>query len=253
MTIELPSKKPRVQALLQNLLRDLSPGIPVTSAWLQQRGISAQMVRYYAGSGWLERLAHGYYVRPSQTSVDVVASLRLLVEKGLLDHVGGKTALAWGGFRHNVSPKAEMLILFGRKGKKLPSWFLQRFSARVVGRRLFNESPDMPLYVGVQDSYPGVPFADPERAVLELLSDVPQHQSLEEAEHLMQGMVSLRVDVLRSLLKACRNVKAVRLFLHFARSLELPCASALAADKFPVGSSSRYVRKLPHGTLIIKP
>lgn len=224
----------------------------MTSAWLAERRVSPQLAYHYVRKGWLKRLASGVFVRPG-TPIDPVASLRVLAEKGCLHHVGGRTALAWSGFQHNVSPTAERLVLFRHKGKKVPPWFLQSFATRVVVRALFNELPEKPLYIGVQDAYPGVPVADPERAVLEMLSDVPQHQSLEEAENLMQGMVSMRVDVVRDLLKCCRSVKTVRLFLHFANNLELPCASALAADQFPTGSNSRYVRKLPSGTLIIKP
>ncbi len=240
------------RTLVNSLTRDLPAGEPVTLAWLNSRKISSQGAYYYVKAGWLERLASGVFVRPG-APVDLVASLRLLVEKGYLHHVGGKTALAWWGFQHNVSPNVETLMLFGHRGKKLPPWFLQRFPARVVVRALFDEPADTPMFVGNNDSYRGVPVSDPERAALEMLNAVPQHQGLEEAEHLMQGLVSLRVDVLRSLLKVCRSVKAVRLFLHFAKSLELPCASALAVDQFPVGSKSRYVRKLSSGTLIIKP
>lgn len=224
----------------------------MTSKWLAAQKISPQLARHYVQAGWLQRLGWGVYARPS-ARLDLDASLRLLAEAGHLHHVSGKTALAWSGFQHNVARGPRRITLVRNRQRKLPPWFVQRFPSRATARALFKESADKPLYIGTQPNHPGVPVADPERAVLEMLSDVPSHQDLEEARHLMQGMVSLRLVVLRRLLMACRSVKAVRLFLQLAKALELPFTRKLAGNRFPTGSGSRYVRRLPQGTLILKP
>jgi hypothetical protein len=60
-------------------------------------------------------------------------------------HVGGKTALAWRGIRHNL-PTREPLSLWGGRKAVLPHWFAERFPARYTAPKLF--SPRLPKYSG---------------------------------------------------------------------------------------------------------
>jgi hypothetical protein len=228
----------------------------VTSAWLVQRGVSYELAAKYAKSGWLDRLSQGVYARPGQPLL-LQPSLQLLAGLKWPYHVGGKTALAWHGFLHNVSPNDEAVTLFihAKTTNKVPQWFGQQFKSQVSSRLLFNESDAAkPLLVTNDNNrHPGIGVSEPERAVLEMLSEVPKAQDLEEAEHLMEGMVSLRAEAQRTALKACVNVKTVRLFLYFAKRLDLPVLNSLVAEEFPTGSKSRYVLPLASGTLVLKP
>ena len=52
---------------------------------------------------------------------------------------------------------------------------------------------------------------------LELLYDVGTHQGLEEARNLFEGLSNPRKEILGRLLACCTSVKAVRLFLTWAR------------------------------------
>ena len=76
-------------------------------------------------------------------------------------------------------------------------------------------------------------------------------QSLEEARNLFDGLRSPRKQVLGDLLSCCTSVKAVRLYLTWARETELVNVDALLED-FPVrtGSSSRWMTRLDDGTLL---
>ena len=222
------------------------------SRWLAARGISAQLAYRYVRSGWLERVAHGVFAKPG-TPLEVDPSLRLLVELGHRVHVGGKTALAWRGHRHSLSLGGEALILYGQGKRPLPDWFATWFRPQTTSRRLFDEEPGLPLYVSVHPDHPGVPVSEPERAALEMLSEVPARQGVEEASHLMEGLVTLRPAPLQDLLARCRNRKTVLLFLRFARAASLPVLDRLALDQLPAGSRSRYVLRLPRGTLALKP
>lgn len=227
--------------------------MPVSSSWLAERGVSPQLAYRYVKNGWLQSLSRGVFAKPA-AELDRDHSLRLLARLGYGVHVGGKTALAWQGFMHNISSGGERLVLFQRGSRRLPVWFTSRFRCRVHGRRLFEEDRTAPLYVTCANSrYPEVPVSETERALLEMLSDVPRWQGLEEALQLMEGLVSLRTEPLRELLNRCVSVKTVRLFLQFARQLDLPVLKELPTDGFRTGSKSRYVRKLPHGTLVLKP
>ena len=57
----------------------------------------------------------------------------------------------------------------------------------------------------------------PERAFLELLSEVGVRQPLQEARELAESAYTLRADVIEKLLKRCTSVKTVRLCLRFGR------------------------------------
>ena len=238
---------------LKRLSADLRPGMPVGSDWLAQRGVSAQLAYGYVKRGWLERVAHGVFARPGEP-LDRDLSLRLLAETGYRVHVGGKTALAWHGFHHNLALGGELLTLYKPSGRSLPHWFTTRFRCHVNARWLFDEGDEGLLYVtNANAGHRGVPVSEPERATLEMLSEIPRWQSVEEAEQLVEGLVSLRRDVLHELLRLCVSIKTVRLFLHFARKFDLPALQGLQVDQLRTGSKSRYVRKLAQGTLVLKP
>lgn len=73
--------------------------------------MSAKLAAYYASTGWLERLGHGVYAFPGDT-LDAHGAVKLLQTRVAGLHVGGKSALALRGVRHNLSSR-ERLILWG--------------------------------------------------------------------------------------------------------------------------------------------
>jgi len=168
-------------------------------------------------------------------------------------HVGGKTALAWRGVRHNL-PAREPLSLWGEGKSRLPDWFQKLFVSRYTARNPFSK---LPKDFGIQplpETPGGVLVSVPERALLELLSEVGVHQGIEEARNIMEGARALRPEVLATLLKKCRRVKVVRLCSRWAEELNLPWA---AAAKKAIGNRlgrSRWTARLKDGTtLVLKP
>jgi len=59
-------------------------------------------------------------------------------------------------------------------------------------------------------------MSSPERAILELLDEVPQRETFHQADVLMEGLSNLSPRRLYTLLAACSSVKVKRLFLWFA-------------------------------------
>jgi hypothetical protein len=168
-------------------------------------------------------------------------------------HVGGKTALALRGVRHNVGAR-ERLFLWGEQSARLPGWFTERFPATYVARRLFDTKLTSDYAVGpLPESPSGPPVSEPERALLELLSDVGVRQGVEEARNIMESVRSPRMDVLGNLLKHCPRVKVVRLCVQWAEELRLSWASDARAAAGPRGRG-RWTNRLPDGTtLVLKP
>lgn len=180
-------------------------------------------------------------------------SLRVLEEQLPGLHVGGKTALSWYGVRQYVSAQP-VLHLYGWNAARLPAWFTSAFPSEYHRKRLFNESPHAPLHVSrFEDRPDGAHVSDPERALLEVLSEVGVRQPLQEAKELTESTYSLRADVLNKLLKQCTSVKTVRLCLQLGRELSMPWMEKLDAETLPKGSARRWVAKSKDGLLVLKP
>jgi hypothetical protein len=116
----------------------------------------------------------------------------------------------------------EMLHLYGTKATGLPDWFLTQSAVEDHHMLPFHKMPDSLLYrTPFENGADGPRVSTPERAVLELLSEIGKHQPLHEAHELMESAYSLRADVLSDLLRTCSGVKTVRLYLQLGREFLL--------------------------------
>ncbi|PNU21668.1 hypothetical protein C2E25_00095 [Geothermobacter hydrogeniphilus] len=229
--------------ILKRALFDLPSGMPVTTRYLKEVGISRQLAHRYVQSGWLQQLGYGYFLRPGDhlTEKGVAAALQA---NGVKVHIGGKSALALKGFSHFLRLGGETLYLFGRGTRTLPKWLLAQFKVNLSNAALFNEWQDLEGRLGVSrlDHDPEAPFAsEPERAALELLDLIPKRQTLEEAGFILEGLQALRSGKMTDLLKACRKVKVKRLFWHVAEELDLPVLRKVNPAEIDFGSKSAYI------------
>ncbi len=237
---------------LNRLYSHLAPGTPLTTADLASLGISVDLAVHYVRAGWLERLARGVYCRPNDPPA-LHSSLVLLQRSFEGLHVGGKSALDWHGIRHYVA-QHPILHLYGWKAGRLPEWFTDRFPAEYHRKRLFTEQPGALLHVRPFENREGAPLVSaPERALLEVLSEVGVRQSLQEARELVESSYNLRATVLGELLKVCTSVKTVRLCMHLGRELSLPWAGKLDLSQLPKGSDRAWVSRSADGLLVLKP
>jgi hypothetical protein len=94
----------------------------------------------------------------------------------------------------------------------------------------------------------------PERALLEMLGEVGIRQGVEEARNIMEGIQSVRLEILEPLLKHCRRVKVIRLCVLWAEELNLPWAAEARKATAKKLGRSRWTSRLKDGTtLILKP
>ena len=239
--------------LIKGLQTTLRRGEPFDYSQLAQLGISSALAHHYLKSGWLMRLGRGVFAFPNDT-LRREDCLKFLSHRIAGFHVGGKTALAWRGFRHNI-PAREVLCLWGDKKSSLPPWFRRRFPSRYTARNPF--SPTLAKDFGLQslpEAPDGVAVSVPERALLEMLSEVGIHEGIEEARNIMEGAGSLRPEVLATLLKNCRRVKVVRLCVNWAQEMNLPWAAAARQGANGRFGHGRWTGRLKDGTiLVLKP
>ncbi|GGA48498.1 type IV toxin-antitoxin system AbiEi family antitoxin domain-containing protein [Pelagibacterium lentulum] len=227
--------------LLKQVLTHARPGQPLTAAWLAEQGVSAQLAYHYVQAGWLVRLGHGWFLRAGDEPV-LLLSLEALPGNF---HIGGKTALAWHGYQHNLAHRPDT-ELFAQGPFRLPEWMQAHFPLTVRKRHLFD---DHAQGVALWRDMASLRVAEPERAVLEMLWGVPQHQTLEEATHLVESLFGLRATLMQPLLESCRSIKAVRLFLNLAKQASLPIMEELDRTRIRAGSATPYVRRHATGTI----
>lgn len=251
-----------------NRLQDLlDEGLLAPTSWLEEQGYSRALLSRYTGSGWLTSPARGVYRRPGPPLKwqHVVASLQLLA--GSFVHVGGRTALVHRGLGHYVRMSgAETIFLYGPD--VLPAWvnklglqehFVVRNDAMFGNLRARRDAQGklvdfqgVPLHSGQLTAF-GLQqmawgawdwellYASDERAMFEVLQDVPAKESVYEADVLMQGMAHLRPARVAALLQACASVKVKRLFLALAERHRHQWLAHLDVSKVDLGSGKRML------------
>lgn len=214
------------------------------AAWLEQRGIASNLRAYYVKNGWLEQPARSVYRRPRGTLSwqQVVISLQTLLLRAPF-YVGGRTALELQGFAHYLSHETKTVHLYGPE--KPPAWldklnlpqrFVYHNSATLfrndpitqgLGSLAWNVAEgtgrDLTRFQGGsltslawgQWDWP-LTLSQPERAYLEMLDELPRHESFHQADMIMQSAANFSPRRLQKLLVDCDSVKVKRLFFYFA-------------------------------------
>lgn len=225
-------------------IKDIAPrfsrGALLDIAALAEVGVSPGKARYWARNGWLTRLGDGIYQVPGD-ELELQTCIAYLSKKVPGLHVGGKTALAWRGVKHNLAVK-ERVLLWGAVQVKLPSWFTEKFEHKFQVTHIFDAalSPNAGL-----SPLPGgnssVLVSTPERALLELLSDAGKFQTLEETRNIFENIRNLRMEVLEELLQHVTRIKVVRMARDFAEDLNPPWLELAEKNCERLGGGNRWI------------
>lgn len=213
--------------------------------WLTAHGFSRPRIDYALRAGNLETVARGIYRKPGPPLKweHVLYSLNVMGWNG---HVGGRSAFELQG-------KAHFLPLSGVKrieihgGGSAPVWLASipgAFRFQVRNKTLFkNHPPD------VMETKPfgafdwPIPYSSPELALLEMLGDCKGEADFELVEPFFEGAATLRSDRVQTLLEACTQIKAKRLFLWFARRHKHAWMDKIDQSKIGLGTGKRELVK----------
>lgn len=261
---------------LNRLPRLLPSGLLISARRLREHGYPTNLIAYYVATGKLESPARGVYRLPGPPLKwqSVVASL--LLNEGSLSHVGGSTAIVQRGLGH-YARHGEVIRLYG--SDTLPPWvnsvgveekFEQRRDAAFGGLRVYRDEKGVLHRFGGTEArvapeklgdfglveikwgtfdWPLI-FSTEERAILEILQDVPDRESIYEAQVLLRGLVNLRPDRLAKLLRSCGSVKAKRLFLALSSRIGHPWFKHIDLKGVDLGAGKRAL--FPGGKLDLK-
>jgi len=235
---------------LNRLQQELPEGLLVDAAWMEANGYSSALRSQYVRAGWLDSPARRVY-RRSRTPLtwqQVVMSLQTLLDLPL--SVGGRTALEQQGYAHYLSAEMREVHLYGPK--RPPTW-LDSLLLDIDFRwhnslRLFPgdaDAPPEPSPVMVSAAGTTLPlrYSSKERAVLELLDELPDHESFHQVDALFEGMSDFSPRRLQTLLETCSSVKVKRLFLFFADRHRHAWRSRLDISRIDLGSGKRVLVK----------
>jgi transcriptional regulator with AbiEi antitoxin domain of type IV toxin-antitoxin system len=251
---------------LNQLERLLPEGLLVDAAWLERQGYSRALRHQYVSSGWLEQPVRGVYHRHRTISSweQIVISLQTLLQYPV--SVGGRSALELQGYAHYLPASPDMRTIHLYTDKKLPGW-LTKFSAnaefishnrsRFLSTAEQNEealvldnartnTSTTPLSGGLQIlpwgqwNWPLV-ISSPERAILELMDELPRNESFHQVDMIMESLVNLRPRRLQALLEDAKSIKVKRLFFFFADRHRHKWLSHLDRKKISLGSGKRVI------------
>jgi hypothetical protein len=266
MTIQISNK-------LNSLTRQLPEGLLVDAAWLEQQGYSRALRHQYVGANWLEQPARGVFRRPrgQLTWEQVIVSLQHLLKFPV--SIGGRSALELAGCAHYLSQTPTQIHLY--TDKKLPSWLFklplpQQFVSHNRPRFLPTEDSQSNLSaensleinelkvnesaaIYKADLLPGLMqfgggdmpliISTPERAFLELLDELPQHESFHMADVIMEGLTTLSPRRMQSLLEVTSSIKVKRLFFLFAERHNHTWLKHMDIKKIDLGTGKRMLVK----------
>ena len=249
---------------LNRLEHALPEGLLVDAAWLERNGYYRSLRSQYVAAGWLEQPARGVFRRPrgSVGWEQVVISLQTLLEFPV--SVGGRTALELQGYAHYLSQSHNSIHLYS--DKKLPTWvsrlnlenpfvvhnrrrFLPAMDCSQNIHLLSERSPaeDGLLLEGAlrvtrwgQWAWPFVMSA-PERAILELLDELPENESFHSVDVTMEGLVNISPRRMQSLLEQTSSVKVKRLFFFFANRHQHSWLKRIDREKVTLGKGKRML------------
>ena len=251
---------------LNQLERLLPEGLLVDAAWLSEHGYSTSLRSQYVSAGWLEQPTRQVYrrTRGSLGWEQVAISLQTLLHENLT--VGGRTALELQGFAHYLTQETKEVHLYGPRHP--PSWLgkLPLGAAFVYhnSQRLFRSASKPPRAQAAlspaantfQDDAPlpadlvaqpwgqwgwKLTLSSPERALLELLDELPGRESFHQVDKLVEGLANLSPRRLEKLLLDCRSIKVKRLFFFFADRHQHAWLKRINKDALNLGKGKRML------------
>ena len=221
-------------------------GTVATQTWLNKLGVSSKLANWHVGSGWLVRFGARAFIQPG-TQVDWRGGLYALqIQLGMTVHVGGLPALELQGRSHYVplgQPKKVLLV--SDRPEQLPSWFRNHdweASLEHCCLLLFEQVPEEATTYLDSGGFEIV-MSSAERAVMEQIHLARSNDDIEHVHQLMEGLSTLRPDIVQGLLENCRSAKVKRFFLWSAQTSGHAWFSRLDPLRIDLGRGKRQIYK----------
>jgi len=217
-----------------------------TQTWLKSLGVSSKLANWHVGSGWLEDFGAGAFIQPGDHVSWQGGLYALQTQLGMTIHAGAMTALELQGLSHYV-PLGEhkRVVLISDEQEQIPAWFRNnKWDAAIVYKRisLFKLIPPTAVVKSDCGGF-DIFISSPERAIMEQIYLSRQNEDIEHVSQLMEGLTTLRPELVQDLLENCRSVKVKRFFLWSAESVGQAWFKRLDTSRIDLGKGKRQVYK----------
>ncbi|WP_268895896.1 type IV toxin-antitoxin system AbiEi family antitoxin domain-containing protein [Vreelandella azerica] len=134
-------------------------------------------------------------------------------------------------------------------GKDIPSWLARLPLNAPLETRTTHLFSDPALGLTQDDAASTLPWdwqlrmSSPERAILEVMDELPDHESFHNLDMVFESLTTLRPRILTALLHSCRKIKVTRLFFVFADHHNHQWRKRLDPQEFNLGSGDRALVK----------
>ncbi len=247
-----------------DLLKLVPEGLFVTRRSLLANGLSRHALDNLVKSEQLYSPARGVYTRPGTrlTWQGVVCSLQHDLQGVYV--LGGLTALEMSGGAHYVpAGKHKTIHLYGDRPparlselvpntefvthniSDLKATALVNHEYSTKEDQLYNRDPLAGFTQTMtwrEDVWP-LTVSSPERAYLEVLTDVPEKISFEHADQLLQGLTNLSPRRLQKLLEQCHSFKVRRLFFWLAERHQYAWLAKIDRRDIDIGTNKKMLVK----------
>ncbi len=230
---------------LNLLLQEWPKGTVATTLWLKKRGIQRDLLARYRSSNWVQKIGNGAVVRTGD-AVEWPGAVYALQEQLFLTvHPGGKTALALQGAAHFIPMGKERVMVYTGSKERLPKWFTAcdwKINLFIYKTNIFPSE----CTVGLKKIKMGdfdIVISAPERAMFEVLHNFPFAESPDETSYLMEGLATLRPEVVQTLLEQCSSIWVKRLFMVQAEMAKHPWLQRINLSRIDFGKGKRSLVK----------
>jgi len=229
--------------ILNLLLRSWPHGTVAVTSWLKEQGVSRQLAVQYQKSSWITSIGQGAFIQVGDRVDWMGGVYALQSELHLPVHVGGRTALQMQGAAHFLPMGVgHPTFLFGLK-RSLPKWFT-KYAWNHPVHNIYTNSFAYQGSTGLTEKDLGtysIQLSTRELAMLEVLFLIGTYETYDHAVLLMEGLHTLRPDMVQELLEKCSSVKVKRLFMYLAEHFDHPWVKRLDLSKVDFGRGKRML------------
>lgn len=222
-----------------NLLFSQPQNTVITVKGLTAAGVTHAQILRFEKADILKRLNTGAYARFNENPDILGAIYSLQNDLKLTAHIGGRTALSlvYGKTQYAAERKSE---LFCYKQEKLPAWFKSVYADSYT-QFMTDFLPEKEGLTEWEHAGYRILVSSQERALLEMLYQVPGTVTPQEAFEILQLITAIKPAVMQKLLESCKSVKAKRLLLCFAELCGHQWFSRLKIENIDLGSGKREI------------
>lgn len=233
---------------INRLITDAVPGGLLFAVWLRKRGYSAQLIKRYRDSGWLEGLSRGVMYRRNDKLSALVAVYSYNHQTGNNARIAAHSALELLGFNHYV-PMGKPQLMVAFKNGSVDNWIRsEKFDMTIVPfhTSIFKNPATLSLYRNGLSML----LSSPEQAFLECLHLVPNYYNYMDLYYIMEQLTSLDSEKVQAALENTSSQRVKRMFLYMAEKAGHYWFDMLDTNKF--GLTTSKLKLVDNGVYISK-